>query len=545
MIDGEKGNVYLGNVGECKGDNFDDGVDFDSFDCYVFNNDQNNNTVNNNINNSNVTSSEYHLNIIRKCIEENKMLRFCINDRNEEGVAPVSLLIQAIQQIHSGIAHRGVSCLFHSTRRILSCDYLFFICVYVSNLCSVCSRIKPPHGAHTKLQSHRAYYSNEIIHVDTLDVGTCVVGTHLSCIQVRTDGFTGRKEASVLSSMDDSCSRDGGDAFINDHINKYGACRVVQTDQGKEFQDSFHDMLVKYNIDHQMTGVGCSISHGIAERANRDILQGLRAELMERELDYSDWLNVLPFVLDKLNRSCTSIGDKSAFEYVNGSPPIFHGISLLSSFLESERDSSPKGPQYSVGERVLFFHPSMKFGHGSSRGMKLEGQWEDMIVERTLGHNMYVIRAHPLNAFRLPSYRVLVISRQLRKYVDPIHNPIANAPPLQTPQISSSSPTPSRNTLCIYRYDVNNLLRVGKILGVDTNNSCCIVQQYGAYSRGKGKLINRSFLPAWCHPTDPIDDVYFKLNVHLHLFIYLHLLILVILFPKVLIFYLTVSYLVG
>ena len=449
------------------------------------------------------TKAKRYLEFISSLLNENKSLQFKLFERDEFGSAPISFLIWVIQGIHSNLAHRGISCLYHSVRRILYCDYLLPICTYVCMTCSVCARIKPPFGAHRVDSSLRSSAANDVVHVDTLDLGVNARGTNYRYLQVRTDGWLSRIDASILKAHDDDASRD---VFIRDHINIYGTCRTCQTDGGTEFMGTFDNMLRSFNIKHHVTPVGSSHSHGIAERANREILQALRAELMERGLEDCDWHLVLPFVLSKLKLSCTSVGGPSVFEKVNGSPPMFNCASILYSFFDAipNNNDSDNSISYEVGERVLFFHPHWQFGHANSRGMKLNGVWEDMIIERKLSRHVYVIRAHPCNAFRLPSYRVVVRVNQLRKYVDNNLNPIANPPPLAQP-INMNNPNIdgfSVGSLVIFKHDVNESLRIGKLISVDRTNKMCNVHLFGAYLKGKGKLINKCFYPAWCHPLD-------------------------------------------
>jgi transposase InsO family protein len=191
-------------------------------------------------------------------------------------------------------------------------------------------------------------------------------GIHL--LQVRLDGIRSKKLG--VSLLRSSEAEESWRTFLHDHLRVYGFPRVVQTDQGTEFEGQFAKGLKSFGIIQRLSPVGHSQSNPV-ERMIRELWQALRAELDERGLPHTAWVDILPIVVDKINKRSDTANNVSAFEDINKCPPLFHGMSLLTSFLDAvptpEVDShrtSPM-PQYAVGEKVLFLHPDLSFGHAA------------------------------------------------------------------------------------------------------------------------------------------------------------------------------------
>jgi hypothetical protein len=77
-------------------------------------------------------------------------------------------------------------------------------------------------------------------------------------------------------------------------IARYGACAEVVTDQGREFEGTFQELLTQCGIDHRRTSHNHPQSNGLAERA----VQTIKACLRRLELERGDgWAAALPWVL--------------------------------------------------------------------------------------------------------------------------------------------------------------------------------------------------------------------------------------------------------
>ena len=122
-----------------------------------------------------------------------------------------------------------------AARSWFNCEGLHEICKFASQNC-VCELIKPIVGGASYKGSFKdqAKSPNDVIYIDTWDTGVdgfLTNGTTVRKIQMRLDGFTGKISGTILQEND---ALNNWNAFKNFHLDKFGHCRVVHTDQGNE-----------------------------------------------------------------------------------------------------------------------------------------------------------------------------------------------------------------------------------------------------------------------------------------------------------------------
>ena len=452
-------------------------------------------------------SMDVHVNRVRNLLNSNEMLKFTILGKEGEGMCPAEIILWYVQQAHSALAHPGIKILYNSVRRDMKFEHAFSFCVYVCSTCAICARIKAPHGAHHVSSPIVSELRNDVVYVDTADSGIRSAGPggqHLA--QVRID-CTRNKRLGV-SVLNDKGSEEQWRVFLRDHIVPYGCPPVVRTDPGDEFKGAFEKGLQTFGAVRADSCVGHGQSNGHVERIIRDFWQALRAELDERGLPPNQWVSVVHIVVDKLNKRATSSNQCSAFEKVNNAAPRFHATSVVQSFLDSVQRGDVPIFTYDIGEKVLFFHPEFAFGHAGSTGLKIDGRWVEMVIERVLSSHVYVVRPTEKNARFSPSYRMTVHANQLRKFVENVDNMFISSAPLSDVERRDFLRKPVAERLAVvpvhvgdfvlYKSSVHNTLCIGCVKSIVNSDSHVSynVQVHGSYSR-RTNVGNKQFHPAW------------------------------------------------
>ena len=83
--------------------------------------------------------------------------------------------------------------------------------------------------------------------------------------------------------------------FMHLVLSRFGACAEVLTDQGREFQGVFHQLLLSCKIRHRSTSAYHPRTNGLTERAVQTVKRGLRKFAEEEEK--KDWDLELPWLL--------------------------------------------------------------------------------------------------------------------------------------------------------------------------------------------------------------------------------------------------------
>ena len=193
------------------------------------------------------------LNDERKPSEEIRKVTF--SDGTKANV-PVSSILHACQGIHSAIGHGGGKLTYLAARSWFDCKGLHKICNDASTNC-VCQLIKPIVGGAAYKGSFKdvAKSPNDIIYIDTWDPGVDGIlnnGLSVRKIQIRLNAFTGRIAGTILEENDAS---NNWNAFKTFHLDKFGHCRIVHTDQGSEYKGVFTDNITGLGIHHQFSNV--------------------------------------------------------------------------------------------------------------------------------------------------------------------------------------------------------------------------------------------------------------------------------------------------
>jgi hypothetical protein len=76
--------------------------------------------------------------------------------------------------------------------------------------------------------------------------------------------------------LPDKSSHSTNRAFLQEVLNRFGACAKCLTDQGSEFRGEFQDLLDHVLIDHRRTSRDHPQADGLAERMVQTCKKGLR-----------------------------------------------------------------------------------------------------------------------------------------------------------------------------------------------------------------------------------------------------------------------------
>ncbi|GMF53460.1 unnamed protein product [Phytophthora fragariaefolia] len=103
---------------------------------------------------------------------------------------------------------------------------------------------------------------------------------------------------------------------------RFGVPPVWVSDNGSHFKNEVVTELSRRLKTHQIFAVAYSPwINGSVERVNRDILQVLRAVIMEYKISAKDWVYLVPLVQSRLNHTAVpSLGNKAPTELFTGLP---------------------------------------------------------------------------------------------------------------------------------------------------------------------------------------------------------------------------------
>jgi len=121
---------------------------------------------------------------------------------------------------------------------------------------------------------------------------------------------------------------------------RFGIVRRWRSDGGSHFCSTVVQEFSRLcNADHHIVVAYSSQSNGQIERANREVLTGLRAICAEARLDHGQWPSVLPVVASVINHSpSTVLAGYAPVEVQTGRPPT-NPVSVV--FLPTRRELQP------------------------------------------------------------------------------------------------------------------------------------------------------------------------------------------------------------
>ncbi|GMF22853.1 unnamed protein product [Phytophthora fragariaefolia] len=177
--------------------------------------------------------------------------------------------------------------------------------------CLLCKHIKGGHlvqrpwGPTFKVERH-----NEGVHWDYLTLGASFGQS--AYVLVIKDALTHYYELFPSASPS---AWNAADGMVSWYM-RSGKPEVLVSDQGPHFQNEMVKMLCsELKVEHAFTPVYSPWVNGTIERGNKDILQVLRALLIEYKLDAREWPYLLPIVQANIKHTLVeSLGNLSPIE---------------------------------------------------------------------------------------------------------------------------------------------------------------------------------------------------------------------------------------
>lgn len=106
--------------------------------------------------------------------------------------------------------------------------------------------------------------------------------------------------------------------------------KTLRTDNGKEYMNScFQEYLKRTGIKHQTTNDYTPEQNGLAERANRTIVERARCMLFEAKLSKSFWAEAVATAVYLINRSPTRGHDLTPDEVWSGRKPNLSHVRIF------------------------------------------------------------------------------------------------------------------------------------------------------------------------------------------------------------------------
>ncbi|GMF64573.1 unnamed protein product [Phytophthora lilii] len=165
--------------------------------------------------------------------------------------------------------------------------------------------IQRPWGEHREPAAR-----NEVLHFDFLFMGESYGDTQY--VLVLKDELTHYCELIACDAPTSSVTA----AAILDWAKRFGLPAMWVSDNGTHFKNKLMDNLRdRVKALHTFVPVYTPWVNGTIERINRDILQVMRALLLEHQLDTKSWEHLLPLVQANLNQTpVNSLGGKAPVE---------------------------------------------------------------------------------------------------------------------------------------------------------------------------------------------------------------------------------------
>ncbi len=165
--------------------------------------------------------------------------------------------------------------------------------------CATCQKIadksRVKHGRYGSTESHAPF---EVVAIDTLYVSKA--DPYAKNLFVMIDTFT--RWVELVPTIDKKGSS-AAEAFLTSWIARYGAPKVILSDQGKEFENSFFEVLkTPFGINSRTTFGYHPEGNSICERVNQEVLRALKGIVQPLALQ-EQWASAVPMVQYQLNTS--------------------------------------------------------------------------------------------------------------------------------------------------------------------------------------------------------------------------------------------------
>ena len=105
----------------------------------------------------------------------------------------------------------------------------------------------------------------------------------------------------------------------------------LRTDGGGEYEKWMKEYLKNAGIIHETTAPYSPEQNGVAERANRTIMERVKAIIAEAKLDKRLWMNIVDTIVYLKNRSPTSAVATTPFELWHGAKPDISHLRIIGS----------------------------------------------------------------------------------------------------------------------------------------------------------------------------------------------------------------------
>ena len=110
-------------------------------------------------------------------------------------------------------------------------------------------------------------------------------------------------------------------AFLTHVIGRFGGCAEVLTDQGTEFQGTFHALLTACLIDHRLTSPNHPQANGLTERCVQTIKRALK-KLTDDVGHVRTWEKQVPWLMLGYLCSAQSATGFSPYQLLYATPPV-------------------------------------------------------------------------------------------------------------------------------------------------------------------------------------------------------------------------------
>src|SRR5437773_7068442 len=202
----------------------------------------------------------------------------------------------------------------------------------------------------------------------------------------------------------------------------------LRTDGGGEYEKWMGAHLKGSGIIHETTAPYSPDQNGVAERANRTIMERVKAIIAESKLDKRLWMEIVDTVVYLKNRSPTSAVATTPYELWHGVKPNLSHLKVIGStaYVHIPKEKRTKLDTYS--------HKGILVGYGGTNQYKV---WDltknDVVVSR----DVVFIEGKPVN--QTPAVYV----EEPRIMHDSIT--VLSRPPREEPQQQIPTPPPSEH----------------------------------------------------------------------------------------------------